>query len=60
MTANTCRQYRMNPFGHKPSQFLVAEESDGTAVSFRAFGQVELKEPGVYELRSLVVDKAHR
>lgn len=46
----------MNPLGIKPERFTVAEDDQG---SLLGFGQLEPKE-GCVELRSMVVDAAHR
>ncbi|KAG1666187.1 hypothetical protein FOA52_012034 [Chlamydomonas sp. UWO 241] len=48
----------LNPLGIDLSRFLVAE--DAITGEPLGFGQLELKEPGVYELRSLVVEPKER
>ena len=46
----------MNPLGIKPERFTVAIDEEG---SLLGFGQLEPKD-GCIELRSMVVDTAHR
>ncbi len=47
----------MNPLGLEPSRFLVVVDSKGACVGF---GQLEVKDGGCQELRSMVVDKSLR
>ena len=46
----------MNPLGIKAERFTVAIDEEGTLLGF---GQLEPKD-GCIELRSMVVDTAHR